>query len=128
MLNRRKVRARVAFWQKRLHLDHWTVNVVFEPKEKHKAHCWVDGRETAFDADYVTCDIYLDLSRIDPAKLDRYILHEFMHPVLWPLGAFAEKLAGKNKRLQSLLVQAEENTAMMLEHTLCAAFGLRGGE
>ena len=120
----------MAYWIKRLGLDHWKVTVVFAPKEKHAAHCWVDERSSAFSAEYLEAELYFNLAKIEasPDGLDAYILHELVsHPTFWPLGAVAIKLAGKNKRLQRLVEQAEEQSAVMLERVLLAAFGLRGG-
>lgn len=130
MLSRQKVRARVAYWQRRLGLSHWKIRVTFEPRERHAAHCWVDEQGSAFSADYIECELYFNLSKVSesPDGLDAFIIHEMVsHPTFWPLGAVAVKLAGKNKRLQRLVEQAEEQSAVMLERVLLAAFGLRGG-
>ena len=128
-LSRQKVRARVAYWQKRLTLNHWKIKVVFAPRENHAAHCWVNEKGSAFDADYIEAELYFNLAKIEqsPDGLDAYIVHELAcHPAFWPLGSVAVRMAGKNKRLQRLVEQAEEQSAVMLERILLAAFGLRG--
>lgn len=110
-------------------LDHWKITVLFEPREKHAAHCWVDSRGSAFDILYVECEIYLNPAKVPETQpdLDAFILHELAaHPAFWPLGAVAVTMAGSNKRLQRLVEHAEENTAVILERILMAAFGLRG--
>ena len=126
MLTRQRVRARVGTWQRRLGLTHWTIRVVFAPKERHAAHCAVEAAE--WDADYLEATLYFDLARVPEADLDGWVLHELCtHTVWWPLGDLALSLAGKNRRLRRLVLHAEEQSAVLLERVLRRAYGLPDG-
>lgn len=112
---------RVAYWQVELGLRHWDFKVICDPgMEKHVAHC------SDWDGEYLTGTLYFDPDRIPRGELDAFVIHEMCcHPLLWPISAVAERMAGKNKRLVSLVRLAEEQATNTLERVILKLVGER---
>lgn len=119
MLTRQKVRGRVDYWRRRLGLTEYKLRVRFDrPVEPHAAHCHL------VDAEYLEGELYFSLAKIDARELDATILHELAHVAFWPVGAVADKMAGKSHKLRRLVLLAEEQSTTRLERVLLYAFGL----
>jgi hypothetical protein len=120
MISRQKARGRLRYWQRRLGLTEYKIRVRFDrPAEEHRAHCHL------WDAEYLEGEIYFNLPRIGSLReLDELCLHELSHVAFWPIGAIADKMAGKSHKLRRLVLLAEEQSTTRLERILLHAFGL----
>lgn len=78
---RRKIRALVKRWAKRLGLDGWIIRIVFEREGSHPGVLADVAREWTYRDALVT--FYTrPLSGCDDAEIERVVIHELLHVVL----------------------------------------------
>lgn len=110
--SKRHVRARVAYWQTRLNLTGWDVAVAFGPDP--------DGADASCLAkpEYRSAVVTFDLALLKPADVERTVVHELLHCLVWPLANAANALAKGDKAAEEWVRTEEETLTTALERLL----------
>ena len=112
-LTKRHVRARVRYWQKVLGLKGWKIAVTFDKDT-------TDGSEAYCIAspEYRSARLNFDLAHLTDENVDAYVIHEALHPLVWPLANIAQTLAGDDKGKQEWVRTVEESLVTDLEQII----------
>lgn len=101
-LTKRGVTSRVRWWQRQLGLQSWTIRLTFDSTGEEDAAC-------SAQPEYQFAVLYFDLKKIEPTMIERYIIHELVHCLVWRLANVATALAqGDPSKLE--WVRTEEET------------------
>ena len=111
-LTKRAVTSRVKWWQKRLGLTDWQIRIEFGSD--------ADGSDAACSAapEYKFATLHFDLTKIDPAMIERYVVHELSHCFVWRLANCAHALAAGDKSKEEWVRTEEETLTTHLENLL----------
>jgi len=129
-LTKRKVGARVRYWQKRLLLQDVRITIVYGPApadDEFTAACYASP-------EYNRAKLHFDLDKIKAAYeeevkhrkvdfddfLDEYVYHELEHIPVWPLAKFAWDMAGDNPVLKEQAREKEEALVTYIERLIGA--------
>lgn len=111
----------VAKWRERLGLHDWAITV--EVKRLNRDEDGVAHNQASHE--YKECTLRFNPYQIQKQDLERVVVHELVHSILWGLAHTAGTLAGKNaKHLEWVRVE-EETATVHLERVFCALFGVR---
>lgn len=109
-LSQAAVLKRIRYWKSRMLLDHWKLGVSFDPdaEDDSEASCLAMP-------EYLQATLRFDLTKIDPAEIDHYIVHELSHCAIWPLANAAHSMCGEDEaKLENVRVH-EEGLATYIE-------------
>lgn len=113
-----QLRRLVEFYRRPLGLDRWDLEIVEGAGLEDDAEALCHAQP-----EYRRATVYFDLAKIPERKRARYVLHEMIHCLTWPMAAVAEPLAKGGKFKLKALSDAHEFVTTDFEHILFALIG-----